>query len=603
MQQSETLIVALSGILVLGVGSQWIAGHLKIPSILLLLTSGILAGPVTGFIRPDALFGHLILPVVSLSVAVILFEGSLGLRISHLREIGKPLFLLLTVGVVTTGVMCSLAAHWILNFDWSTSILLGSLLTVTGPTVVGPLLRHIRPMGRVGPLARWEGIVVDPIGAVLAVLVFSAISSIGHDDVPNVAMTATAGFIRTFFVGSAVGAFAAVGLRELLRRHCIDDHIQSPVVLMIVVLTFAASNLVVHESGLVAVTIMGVILANQQSVAIGHIVQFKESLSVLLISSLFIVLTSRLDLNNIREFGWRGPAFVATLILVVRPMSVLLSTIGCQIPFRERVLLAWLAPRGIVAAAVASVFALQLDNGGDFVAATFLVIIGTVLTYGLTAGWVARRLGLSIANPQGVLIVSAHAGARAIAHALTKVGVPVRLVDTSLENSRDARMEGLPTYHASILSEAIHQADLGGLGKLFALTANDEVNLLAAARGAELFGKKECYRLSIEAKGTDRRDPSKEVLAGRVLFSEKATYAELDKAFAAGRIIKATKLTPEFDWEDFNPLHPDALPLFTVDEKGVLTVCTSDDSEPPQAGQTVVALVTPNQVPLDKLPS
>lgn len=595
MEQSETLIVALSGILVLGVGSQWIAGQLKIPSILLLLASGILAGPVSGFIQPDRLFGHLILPVVSLSVAVILFEGSLGLRISHLREIGKPLVLLLTVGVVTTGVMCSLAAHLILNFDWSTSILLGSLLTVTGPTVVGPLLRHMRPTGCVGPLARWEGIVVDPIGAVLAVLIFSAIKSVGHDAVTNVAVSATAAFIRTFFIGSAVGAIAAVSLRELLRRHCINDDIQSPVVLMIVVLTFAGSNWVVHESGLVAVTIMGVILANQRSVAIGNIIRFKENLSVLLISSLFIVLTSRLDLNSFRGFGWRGPAFVAVLILIVRPASVMLSTIGCQIPLRERILLAWLAPRGIVAAAVASVFALQLDNGNDFVAATFLVIVGTVLTYGLTAGWVARRLGLSIANPQGVLLVSSQAGARAIAHALTKVGVPVRLVDTSLENIRAARMEGLPTYHASILSEAIHAADLGGIGKLIALTANDEMNLLAAARGAELFGMKECYRLSIESMGTDRRDPSKDVLAGRVLFSEKATYAALDEAFAGGRIIKATKLTPEFEWEDFNSHHPDSLPLFTVDEQGVLTVCTPDQAELPHAGQTVIALVTPNK--------
>lgn len=369
---------------------------------------------------------------------------------------------------------------------------------------------------------------------------------------------------------------------------------------MIVVLTFAASNLAVHESGLVAVTVMGVILANQRSVAIGHIVHFKENLSVLLISSLFIVLTSRLDLTTFRGFGWRGPAFVAVLILIVRPVSVLLSTIGCQIPFRERVLLAWLAPRGIVAAAVASVFALQLENGGEFVAATFLVIIGTVLTYGLTAGWVARRLGLSIANPQGILIVSAHAGARAIAHALTKVGVPVRLVDTSVENVRVARMEGLPTYHASILSEAIHHADLGGLGKLFALTANDEVNLLAAARGAELFGKKECYRLSIENSGTDRRDPSKEVLAGRVLFSDTATYGELDKAFAAGRTIKATKLTPEFEWEDFKAHHPDSLPLFTIDGQGVLTVCTVDQEELAHAGQTVVALVSPNTGSRDK---
>ena len=191
MDDSEVILTAIAGILVLGIGSQWIAGRLKIPSILLLLAAGILAGPVSGFIVPDKLLGHLVLPIVSLSVGVILFEGAMSLDISHLREIGRPLLSLLTVGVSITGICCGLGAHFILGFDTTRSILLGAILTVTGPTVVGPMLRHIRPIGKVGSLARWEGIVVDPIGAILAVLVFAGGMSIEGAELDDAAVRGT----------------------------------------------------------------------------------------------------------------------------------------------------------------------------------------------------------------------------------------------------------------------------------------------------------------------------------------------------------------------------------------------------------------------------
>jgi len=249
-----------------------------------------------------------------------------------------------------------------------------------------------------------------------------------------------------------------------------------------------------------------------------------------------------------------------------------------------------------VAAAVASVFALELGGADDFVAAAFLVIVGTVVVYGLTAGWVARKLGLSVANPQGVLIASAHPGARAIAEALVSQDIPVRLVDTNASNIQAARMEGLPTLFANILSEEIHDLDLGGLGRLIALTRNTEVNLLAAGQGAELFGSKECYRLSISTTGTSRRDPSAEVLNGRVLFSEDATYDELDRRFAAGDVIKATTLSEEFTLTDFEAQYPSALRMFVVDATGTLTVITAETPVTPTSGQTVIALVTPSAV-------
>ncbi len=593
MDESQRILTALCGILVLGIGSQWLADRLRIPSILLLLIAGILAGPVTGFIDPDKLFGDLVLPFVSMSVAVILFEGSMSLRISQLREIGRPLFMLLTVGILITGIVCAFGAHLILQFDLSRSVLLGSILTVTGPTVVGPLLQHIRPTGQVGSLVRWEGIVVDPIGAILAVLVFAGTRAIRMAEYQDAVTIGIFGFIKTFFIGAVVGTIAAIALREFLRRHWINDHLQSPVALMIVMLAFTASNLVQHESGLVAVTIMGLVLANQRSVPVQHIMHFKENLSVLLISSLFIVLTARLNLTRFVDFGWRGPAFVALVIFVARPASVMISTLGCGLPLRERLFLSWLAPRGIVAAAVASVFALELGKASEFVAAAFLVIVGTVFVYGLTAGWVARRLGLSVRDPQGVLIVSAHAGARAIGHALMKAGIRVQLVDTDPEHIKAARMEGLSTCFANILSEMMHEVDLGGLGRMIALTSNEEVNLLAAARGVELFGRKETYRLAIAPVSAERQAPSHEVLAGRVLFAKDATYSALDQRFAAGEVVKATKLTEEFDFDSFSTQYPSALVMFVLDATGILAIRSTDVELFPVPGQTVVALVPP----------
>lgn len=591
MDPGERILVALSGILVFGVGSQWLGGRLRIPSILILLLSGVLAGPVTGLIDPDALFGEVLLPIVSLSVAVILFEGAMTLRISELNEIGRPLFLLLTVGVIITGVLSAAGAYLLLDFNLTRAILLGSILTVTGPTVVGPLLQHIRPVGRVGPLARWEGIVVDPIGAVLAVLAFGGAQAVEVAPLEDAAMSGLIGFVQTFFTGAVLGLIGAGVLWLALKKHLVSDHLQNPVALMLVVLVFSASNLLHHESGLVAVTVMGLLLANQHQVSVGHIVRFKENLSVLLISSLFIVLTARLDLSQFVAFSWRGPAFVAFLLLVVRPASVMVSTMGCGLTMPERLFLSWLAPRGIVAAAVASVFALELGNADDFVAAAFLVIVGTVVVYGLTAGPLARRLGLSVANPQGVLIASAHPGARAIASALQTQGFPVCLVDTNAANTRVARMEGLPTLFANILSEDIHDLELGGLGRMLALTRNDEVNLLAVARAAELFGGRESYRLSINSTGTSRRDAGHDVLAGRVLFSDEATYDELDRRFAAGHTIKATRISEEFTMDDFQRQYPEALMLFVASGSDKLTIVTTDATITASAGQTVIALV------------
>jgi NhaP-type Na+/H+ or K+/H+ antiporter len=469
------MLLGLASIFVLGVGAQWLAWRIKLPSILLLLAFGFAAGPGTGWLKPDDMFGDLLFPIVSLSVALILFEGSLSLKFSELAEVGKPLRNLLSIGVGVTWFVITLAAWWILRFDFATALLLGAMLTVTGPTVVGPLLRHIRPSGKVSSIARWEGIVIDPIGAVLAVLVFEVFDILRDAHFGEAVFDGVFGLLATAVTGVVMGGLAAWFLIECLQRYWIPERLQSPAALMIVAAVFVASNLVKHEAGLISVTVMGVFLANQKSASIKHIFEFKENLSVLLISSLFILLAARVEFADFSQLGWRGLAFVTAVILIARPASVLASSIGTDLSKAEQIFLSWLAPRGIVAAAVASVFALRMEEtgngGGELVPATFLVIVGTVVVYGLTAFPLAKRLGLASADAQGVLIASSHPGARAIGHALKSSGFRVVLVDTNRENVTTARLEGLEACYANILSEqAMDEIDLGGIGRFFALT-------------------------------------------------------------------------------------------------------------------------------------
>jgi NhaP-type Na+/H+ or K+/H+ antiporter len=593
----RALFIGLAGIFVLGIGAQWLAWRLRLPSILLLLLFGFLAGPVTHLVDPQQLLGELLFPLVSVCVGLILFEGGLTLRLKELQGTGGALLGLLTVGALVTWVLAAAAAYLLLDMRLSMSLLLGAILVVTGPTVVIPMLRHIRPSGAVGPIAKWEGIIIDPIGAVLAVLVFEVETLLQQEAYVSATGAALAGLGRTLLVGGTAGVAGAWLLRTLLVRHWVPDLLDSPMVLMVVVATFTGANLLQSESGLVAVTLMGVLLANQNRVPMKPILEFKERLSVLLISSLFILLGARLDVNQFTALSWRGPVFVALLILVVRPLCVLCGTAFAGLRWNERVFLAWLAPRGIVAAAVASVFALRLGDAAAsaLVPATFLVIVGTVAVYGLTSFPLARWLGLATTTPQGVLMASAHPGARAIAHALTQAGYRVVLVDNNYHHIQQARMEGLETCHDSVLSEYVREElDLWELGRLLALTPNDEVNSLACLNFSEVFGRSEVYRIATRAPGETRSETTTTHFSGRLLFGKHVTYEYLDERFAAGAVVKRTRLTREFDFERFRQQYGEsAVPLFAITEGGKLIVGTADQPLAPKPGQTVIALVDP----------
>lgn len=540
-----------------------------------------------------------------MSVAIILFEGSLSLKLSELKQIGSVLGYLLTIGVIVTWALGAFGANYILQLPKSTAVLLGAILTVTGPTVIGPILRQIRPVGQTGPIARWEGIVIDPIGAILAVLVFETYRPFMENGVNEGTRIAFENLAFTILYGGGIGAIAAVALSFLLKRHAIPDHLESLVTMLFVLTAFAASNILQEESGLVAVTLMGIIVANS-GVTLKHIVEFKESLSLLLISGLFILLAARVQLDSFVELGWRGPLFVAFMILIVRPMSIFCSTVTSNLTLKEKLFLSWLAPRGIVAAAVSSVFAIHLNHNGQdsagLVPATFLVIVGTVVVYGLTAFPLARWLGLATSDPQGVLILGANELARKIGQAIQEAGFPVLLVDTNRWNISTARMDGLRTRNADILNEnALNELDLGGIGRLVALTPNDEVNSLGAMHFSSIFGRANVFQLT-PWRRAEKQEKSVDYLRARFLFGDELSYQRLVERLDAGAVIKTTKITPEFTYEEFQSEHGgNAIPLF-ITQNRKLTVVDAEHSQP-KAGQKLIALVDQTEEETQRLAS
>ncbi len=359
MPVSTVLLLASIG--VLSLFCQWLAWRVRMPEILFLLAGGIAAGPVLGFLAPEVVFGDLLFPVISLAVAIILFEGSLTLRYEEIRGHGKMVRNLIPVGSIVTCIIGTLAARWLLDVSWAVALLFGAISIVTGPTVIAPLLRSVRPDSKLANILRWEGIIIDPVGALLAVLVFEGIVSWGQGNVFGHSLYI---FGKTLAVGFLIGAIAGYLNGIVLRKHWIPQYLHNAGTLTFMLGVYAISNELAHESGLLTVTVMGIWMANMKQVPIESILEFKESLSVLLISALFIILAARVEFAAIAELGWGLVAVLALLMLVARPLSIFLSAIGTSLNWREKLFLSWIAPRGIVAAAVSALFAFQLQKLG-----------------------------------------------------------------------------------------------------------------------------------------------------------------------------------------------------------------------------------------------
>ncbi|MBB6342732.1 NhaP-type Na+/H+ or K+/H+ antiporter [Pseudomonas fluvialis] len=600
---SETyFLLGVGGIGIASLFSQWLAWRLRLPAILFLLLCGILAGPVLGLLNPEALFGPLLFPLVSLSVALILFEGSLTLHLSEWREIGTVVRRLVTLGALTTGAIIASASHYLLDLPWDLAVLFGTLTLVTGPTVIVPMLRVMRPSPSVANILRWEGIVIDPLGALLAVVVYSFIVSSGSDGgVPINESLLT--FAKVIGCGLILGVSGGWLLGVAMRRHWLPEYLENLAALATVLGIFISANLLVHESGLLAVTIMGMWLANMRGVDVRHILHFKENLSVLLISGLFILLAARLDLKALLALGPATLVLLAVIQFIARPLSVALSTAGSSLSWRERSLLAWIAPRGIVAAAVSAIFAermvhLGFEQAQLLVPLTFLVIIGTVVLQSATARPLARALKVSEPSPRGFLIIGANPLARAVGKALQERGNRVLLTDSSWENISAARMDNLPTYFGNPASQhADAHLDLIGLGQLLALSASSEQNSLACTRFRPDFGKANLYYLPSqrEQRMSEKHRISDEH-RGQPFGYPQRSYGQLASLLARGAEIHCTTLSSNFSWDAYQALHgARATLLLGFDPHGRFHVASENLTFSPGPDWILMALIEPEE--------
>jgi NhaP-type Na+/H+ or K+/H+ antiporter len=592
----EHILIALAGIGLIAIVSQWLSWWLKLPAILFLLLSGIIAGPVTGWLDPNALFGDLLFPMVSLSVAVILFEGSLTLKLDQIRGLQQVVRNLVSFGILVTWAVTTIASYLLLDIGWQLALLFGAVTVVTGPTVIIPMLRTVRPNARIANILRWEGIVIDPIGALLAVLVFEFIVSGRADGALGHTLF---GFGEILLIGIAMGVVPGYVFGLVLRQHLIPEYLRNIATLSLVFVVFVGSNLIYSESGLLAVTILGLWLANMKDVQIEDILSFKESLSLLLISGVFILLAARLDVNELGRLGWPAVYVFLAIQFVARPLKVAVSTLGSTLNWRERALLAWIAPRGIVAAAVSALFALRLQEQGMpqadlLVPLTFMVIIGTVVLQSASARFIARWLNVAEPDPRGFLIIGANPVARAIGKALTDREFRVILTDTSWENARAARMGGLPVYYGNPISaHADQHLDLVGIGRMLALSPVADVNVLAGMRFRSEFGRAAIYTIqTAQEKAGAEKLKAAEPRRGYTLFGTEVTFTMLSSLISQGADIRATTLSESFTFDEYRQQHGHkAIPLFAIDPRDRIQVFVADGKLKPGPGWTVLSLV------------
>ncbi len=594
----EEILLGLAAVVALGISAQWLAWRTRLPAILVLLIFGIVAGPVTGLIDPDKLMGGLLQPFVSISVAIILFEGGLSLSMSEFRKISGVVIKLITLGILITWALAATSAYIFLDLGIEIAVLFGAILIVTGPTVIIPLLRQVHPTEKAGSVIKWEGIVNDPIGAMMAVLVFEIIIAGGFQ---NISGKAGLVIVTTIIDGTFFGALGAGIMYLMLKKHWIPDYLQNPITLATVVVIFTLSNLLQHESGLLAVTVMGLLLANQKTVRIKHILEFKENLQVLLISTLFILLASRLKIEDLNYFNINSVLFLITLFFVVRPASIYLSTIKSNLNFREKTFIAWMAPRGIVAAAISAIFALRLEQegyaeAGQLVPYTFIVIIATVTIYGLTAKPVARLLGVAKPDPHGVIFLGAHDWGRMLALKLQELNFKVLVADSNWDNISIARKSGLATYYGNILSEyAMDEVDTDGIGILMALTPNDEVNALACLRFSDEFGTSAVFQLAQSAASNRRQNDSSEFIGGRTLFSNTQNYNKINEFMMQHVVVTVTPISADFTFKDYqNRYFDNSIPIFMLQGE-IVTPFSLDNPPNPQIGDSVIALTIANE--------
>lgn len=516
----------LAGIIVLGILAQWMAWRIRVPAILPLIVFGLLVGPISTLLRADG--SKLINPIfdgehglfpgdslfyfVSLSIGIILFEGGLTLKFQELKNTQRSIFRLISLGSIVTFVGAGLAAYFIMGLSLQISFLFAGLIIVTGPTVIAPILQNIPLNRNVSTVLKWEGILIDPIGALVAVLVYEFIrsSEVGM----GFTMTAVNTFVGVVMTGFGFGFLGGLALYEIIRRNWVPHYLLNIFILAFVLFIFVASDAREHESGLLAVVVMGLVLANKDTPKIKEIMTFKESLSVLLISILFILLAANINMEDLYLIlgDWRSLALFGFVSLVLRPLSVFLSTAGGNLSFREKLFISWVGPRGIVAAGIASLFGLDLVSknvpGAEYITPlVFMIVLGTVLINATTARLVARLLGVIQSTSESVLIIGANNFAMTIARYLQEEKRSVVLVDSNPQNIARARSRGLKGMVYNIYTDDLSEEyELLDVGYMLALTSSNEVNAYALKEYGSIFGEQGAFRLITSDEAKKRRE-------------------------------------------------------------------------------------------------
>ncbi|WP_108811540.1 cation:proton antiporter domain-containing protein [Sphingorhabdus sp. Alg231-15] len=590
----DSLMVKIALIGLLGIGAQWVAWRTGRPAIALMLIVGIIAGPILGIIDPERDFGALQEPIIKLAVAVILFEGGLSLNFRELRQAGGAVTMMVLIAGPIAWVLGTAAAHYGAGLSWEISALLGGIMIVTGPTVIGPMLRTLRVPSRVRNVLKWEGIVNDPIGALLAVGIYAYITYEGPNaNIASISMDVLAASFLAGLIGTALG-FA---ITWLFPRGHVPEYLKAPFLLITVIGGFVVADLIMHETGLITVTVMGVVLANRHIYSSQALHRFKEDLAVLLISGVFIILSATLDYETVMQFRPQFIIFLILLLFVVRPVSVLVALMFSSLPWRERLFIAWIAPRGIVAVAITGLFAIRLVDYGfpgaeALVPLSFAVVIATIFAHGFSAGWVAERLGINEGKGEGILIVGATRWAVALGKILKSLNIEVLMADTSPFALRRARHEDLNTHQGDILDEAHNDhIELGEFQHMIVATDNDSHNQLITADLGPEMGFDQISRLS-----NDSRDKSKSKVGhGRILFESGADFNSLLDRERDGWRFSKTNITEIFSAEEYRKnLDPGEEPLAVLKEDRRLLFFATDARPIIEEGDVVISFVAPD---------
>ncbi|HCH1220389.1 cation:proton antiporter [Vibrio parahaemolyticus] len=591
---NEALVLSAVG--VIGLGCQWLAWRLRLPAILFLLLAGLIVGPFMQWLKPDEILGNLLFPLVSLAVAVILFEGSLTLNFKEIRGVSGSVWSIVSIGAIISWAATSVATHYFLGFTWELAMLFGSLTVVTGPTVIVPLLRTVRPNSTLANILRWEGILIDPLGALFVVMVYEFIVS--HNAVNSMEVFGT-----IIAVGVILGVASGAAVATVLRRAWLPEYLQPFAVLMVVLGVFSVSNHIESEAGLLTVTVMGMWLANAKDINIQQILHFKEHLTILLITGLFIFLAARISLDDFAALGSGALLLFVFMQLVSRPLSIFLSTMRSNLNLKDKLFLSWVAPRGIVAASISSLFAIKLteygvDGASLLVPMTFMVIIGTVVLQSATARPMAIALGVAEPAPRGFLLIGANRVAREIGQALARYDRRVLMTDSNWEYISQVRMMGLDYYYGNpISSHADDNLNMIGIGQVVALTPDQHFNIMACMQFVDEFGEDKVHCLQkakTNGNGSEKHSVAQEY-HGKLLMGGNVSYTQLASLLSRGAEIKHTKLSENFTYQDYLEHHKTNLviPLFNVEDKGKIQFCDDPDQFAPSTTSTIVSLILP----------